>query len=122
MGLLGVGLTYGSLQACDAITGTDSCGGPGLLVVLLVVVVMILAGNAMLRAFGVGEPGGLSFLGVAIFVAVCLVFLVEQLLEPWMIVVGPLLCALGFGTAHWVVNRFNAELLAEEGPEAHDIR
>ncbi|GAA1931836.1 hypothetical protein [Nocardioides marmoribigeumensis] len=122
VGLLGVGLTIGSLKACDAITGTDSCGGPGLLVVLAVVIVMVMAGSALLRAFGVSEPGGLSFLGVAIFVAICLVFLLEQLLEPWMIVVGPALCALGYGTAHWVVNRFNTELLAEDGPEAHDIR
>ena len=122
IGLLGVALTYGSLQACDALTGTDSCGGPGLLVVLVVVVVMILAGSALLRAFGVPEPGGLSFLGVAIFVALCLVFLLEQLLEPWMVGVGPALCCLSFGTAHWIVNRFNTELLAEETAEPHDVR
>jgi hypothetical protein len=122
VGLLGVVLTVGALQTCDAITGTDSCGGPGLLVVLVVVVVMVMVGTALLRAFGVNEPGGLSFLGVAIFVAVCLVFLIEQLLEPWMIVVGPVLCALGYGTAHWVVNRFNTELLADEQPEPHDVR
>ena len=122
VGLLGVGLTFGALQTCDAITGTDSCGGPGLLVVLVVVVVMVMAGSALLRAFGVSEPGGLSFLGVAIFVAICLVFLLQQLLEPWMVVVGPVLCALGYGTANWVVNRFNTELLAEDSPEPHDVR
>ncbi len=122
VGLLGVGLTFGSLKACDAVTGTDSCGGPGLLVVLVVVVLMIMAGSALLRAFGVPEPGGLSFLGVAIFVALCLVFLLEQLLEPWMVVVGPALCLVSFGIAHWVVNRFNTELLAEEGAEPHDVR
>lgn len=122
VGLLGVLLTFVSLQACDALTGTDSCGGPGLLVVLAVVVVMIFAGKAALAAFGVPESGGLSFLGVAVFVAVCLVFLVEQLLEPWMVVVGPVLCALGYGAAYWLVNRFNTELLEEEGAEPHDVR
>ena len=122
VGLLGAALTVGALQTSDAITGTDSCGGPGLLVVLVVVVVMVMAGTALLRAFGVNEPGGLSFLGVAIFVAFCLVFLLEQLLEPWMLVVGPVLCALGYGTAHWVVNRFNTELLTDEQPEPHDVR
>jgi hypothetical protein len=122
VGLLGVGLTFGALQTCDAITGTDSCGGPGLLIVLLVVIVMIMAGSALLRLLGVGESGGLSFLGVAIFVAICLVFLLQQLLEPWMVVAGPVLCALSFGTAHWVVNRFNTELLTDEGPEPHDVR
>ena len=48
--------------------------------------------------------------------------LLAELLEPWMVVVGPALCVLSFATAYWVVNRFNTELLAEESPEPHDVR
>ena len=89
---------------------------------LLVVVLMILGGAAALRQMDVPDAGGLSFLGVAMFVAVCLVVLLPSLLEPWMVIVAPVLCALSFALAHWIVSRFDEDVLAEEGPEPHDVR
>lgn len=122
VGLAAVALTFASLLGCELVTGTDSCGGPGLLVLLAVVVLMILGGAAALRQMDVPDAGGLSFLGVAMFVAVCLVVLLPSLLEPWMIVVAPVLCALTFALAHWIVTRFDEDVMAEDGPEAHDVR
>ncbi len=122
IGLAAVVLTFVSLVGCELVTGTDSCGGPGLLVLLVVVVLMVLGGSALLRMFGVQDSGGLSFLGVAMFVALCLVALLPSLLEPWMIIVAPILCALTFGVAHWIVSRFDEEILEEEQPELHDVR
>ena len=63
-------------------TSTDSCGGPGLLVLVVIVVVMILAGAALLKAFGVGEAGNISFLGVGLMVVVVLLFLLDHLSTP----------------------------------------
>ena len=122
VGLAAVALTFASLLGCELVTGTDSCGGPGLLVLLAVVVLMILGGAAALRQMDVPDAGGLSFLGVAMFVAVCLVVLLPSLLEPWMIVVAPVLCALTFALAHWIVTRFDEDIMAEDGPEPHDVR
>jgi hypothetical protein len=121
VGLAAVVLTYVSLQACELVAGTASCGGPGLFVLLAVVVLMILAGSAALSMLGVPESGGLSFLGVAMFVAVCLVVLLPNLLELWMIVVAPVLCALTFLAAHWIVTRFDEEILETDGPR-YDVR
>jgi L-lactate dehydrogenase complex protein LldE len=76
-----------------------------------------------LRMLGVSEPGGLSFLGVAMFVAVCLVALLPNLLEVWMIVVAPILSAITFWIAHWIVTRFDEDILvADDGPPPHDVR
>lgn len=122
VGLAAVALTFVSLQLCELVTGTDSCGGPGLVVLLAVVVLMILGGAAALRMLGVSEPGGLSFLGVAMFVAVCLVALLPNLLEVWMIVVAPVVSAITFWIAHWIVTRFDEDLLQEDGPPSHDVR
>ncbi len=122
VGLAAVALTFASLKGCELVTGTDSCGGPGLLVLLAVVVLMILGGATALRQLDVPDAGGLSFLGVAMFVAVCLVVLLPSLLEPWMVVVAPVLCALTYLMAQWIVSRFDEEILNEEGPEPHDVR
>ena len=122
VGLAAVALTFASLLGCELVTGTDSCGGPGLFVLLAVVVLMILGGAAALRQMDVPDPGGLSFLGVAMFVAVCLVVLLPSLLEPWMIFVAPVLCAVTFALAQWIVSHFDEDILDEEGPEPHDVR
>ena len=122
VGLAAVAMTFASLQLCELVTGTDSCGGPGLVVLLLVVVLMVLGGSAALRLFAVPESGGISFLGVAMFVAVCLVALLPYLLELWMVVLAPVLCALTFWVAHWIVTRFDEDVLEDETAELHDVR
>jgi len=106
VGALGVLLTYLGLQGCEAVRGTDSCGGPGLLILVAIVVVMVVAGGAVLRALRVPDAGNLSFLGVGILSVVVLMFLIDQLFEPWIIVAIPLLSAAAFALAHWVTTRY----------------
>lgn len=120
VGLLGVGLTWGALRGCVALRGSSSCGGgPGLLFLIAIVVVMVLAGALLLRAFRVPDSGGASFLGVGIVGVITLVALLGVIFSPAMFVVIPLLTALAFGLAYWVTTRFVDP--TEEGPD-HDVR
>ena len=109
IGLLGCALTYLGLKGCELVTGTDSCGGPGLLVLVLIIVVMIVVGAAVLRIFGVPEAANLSFLGVGIMVVVALVFLSDYLYSGSMFLVIPVITALSFATAGWVTSKYPDE-------------
>lgn len=104
--VLGIGLTWLGLLGCDAIRGTQSCGGPGLLVMLAIMAAMVVSGAALLKALGVPQGGSLSFLGFGILAVVVLMFLIEHLYEPWALVAIPVISAVGYGIAHWVTTRF----------------
>lgn len=106
MGLLGCVLTYLGLKGCELVTGTDSCGGPGLLVLVLIVVAMIVLGAVLLRMFKVPEAANLSFLGVSIMLVLALVFLIDHLYAGWMFIAIPVLTALSFSVAAWVTSRY----------------
>lgn len=119
VGLFGALLTYGSLLGCDAVRGTKSCGGPGLLLLLVIVVLMVIVGALLLKMFKVSEPRGTSFLAVGLTAVVVLVTLMEELFSTWMFVAVPLISAAAFLVAQWVTTRYVE--LPERGPE-HDIR
>jgi hypothetical protein len=107
VGLVTVGLTWGSLKGCEVTRGTATCGGgPGLLLLVVIVVVAALLGAALLRAFRVNDPGSTSFLGVALLTVVALLFLIDVLSSGWMIVVIPLVAAGTYALAHWVTTAF----------------
>jgi len=121
VGLLGAALTFAALRGCDAVRGTESCGGgPGLLLLVAVLAVMVLAGALGLALLAVAEPRSTSFLAVGVLCVVALVTLMEQLFSPWMFLVVPLLTGLCFLLAHWVSTTF-VEPPPERGPE-HDVR
>lgn len=124
VGALGCVLTWAGLQGCELATGTDSCGGPGLLVLVLILVAMVVAGTAALKLFGVQGAGNLSLLGVGLLAAVVLVFLTGYLYEPWMFLGIPVLTALCFGVAHWLTTRQvdEADLEPVRQSERHDVR
>ena len=119
VGLGGALLTYGALQGCELLRGTDSCGGPGLLLLVAILVVMVLAGATMLAWLGVSEPRGTSFLGVGITAVVAMVALLETLFSAWMFVAVPVLAAAAYLLAEWVTTRFVEEL--DAGPVV-DVR
>lgn len=106
VGLLGCLATWIGLQGCEVVTGAQTCGGPGLLVLIAIVVAMILLGAALLRMLGVPEPGNLSFLGVGIMSVVALVFLVDYLYDAWMFAVIPVVTALAFSIAQWITTKY----------------
>ena len=82
VGLAAVLLTYGSLRLCDAATGTASCGGgPGLLMLLAIVITLTYLGGWLLRGFGIDDAGSTSFLAVGLVTLVAMLFLVDSLDE-----------------------------------------
>ena len=119
VGAAGVLLTWGGLRGCEALRGTSSCGGPGLLLLVAIAAVMVLTGSALLRLMRVPDPGGTSFLGVGIVGVVTFVGLLDVVFSQAMLVVLPLLGAVAFALARWVTTRFVD--LTEEGPD-HDVR
>jgi len=123
VGLLGAALTFVGLKGCEVVTNTDSCGGPGLLVLLVIIVVMILVGATMLKAFRVSEAGNISFLGVGLLVVLMLLFSLDYLYEPWMVAVVVGLTAVCFSIAQWVTGQITEDVLDDQpGPERHDVR
>lgn len=71
--ITGVGLTWLILQGCTAVRGVSSCGGIGLLGVLVVVLVQVLVGATLLAALHVTEPRSTAVLGVGLLSCLTLV-------------------------------------------------
>ncbi len=120
VGLLGTGLTAAGLRGCEAVRGTDSCGGPGLGLLVAIVAVMVIAGAVLLKLLGVSEHRGTSFLGTGLMCVVALVALMEQLFSVWMFVVVPLICAVTYLIAQWVTTRL-VEIDTDDRPHV-DVR
>jgi hypothetical protein len=105
-GVLLVGLTGAGFRLCEVIQGAPSCGDPGFLLLLAIVIVVIVVGKAMLAAWSVPDPGSTSFLAVGLLCVVALLFLVNVLFNWWMIIVIPALGMLCFALSHWVTTAF----------------
>jgi hypothetical protein len=120
VGAVGVALSYLSLQGCNAVRGTKSCGGgPGLLLLIVILVVMALLGGVLLALWAVPEPRSTSLLGVGVLAVVVLLGVLPQEYSVWMFLVVPVICAASYLLAHWVTTAFVE--LPEKGPQ-HDIR
>ena len=91
-----VGLTKASFSLCESWQGTDSCGGPGFFLLVVILVLAVLVGSLVLRLCKVGEPGTTSFLAVGITSVVALLFLVDELFEWWMVIAIPLVSIVAF--------------------------
>lgn len=102
VGLATVGLTWLGLRACEVARGTSSCGNPGFLLLIAILVAMVLAGSALLRAFRVADPSSTSFLAVGLLTVLVLLFLIEALFSWTMVIVIPLLAIGCFAASHWV--------------------
>jgi hypothetical protein len=113
VGLLMVGLSWGSLRLCEVARGTSSCGQPGFVVVLAILVLLVVVGRLLLRSLGVPDAGSISFLGVGVVAVVTLLFLVGALFEWWIVLVLPAVSVASFALAHWVSTAF------VETPEGH---
>ncbi|MGH3346062.1 MAG: hypothetical protein ACRDO4_03695 [Nocardioides sp.] len=106
VGALLVGLVWGSLRLCEVVRGTSSCGQPGFLVLLAILVVLVVVGRALLKGFGVDDAGSTSFLGVGVVAVVVLLFLSGQLFEWWTALVVPAAAVASFALAQWVSTAF----------------
>ena len=106
VGVITVGLTWGALRLCELVKGTSSCGNPGFLLLVAIMVAMTLLGSLLLRVWGVPDPGSTSFLAVGLLAVLTLLFLVDVLFNWWMIIVVPLFAVLSFAVSHWVTTAF----------------
>lgn len=103
VGALGVLLVWLAGVGCEAVRGTSSCGGgPGLLVLVVVLGVLAWAGSLLLRVFSVPDAASTSVLAVGILAVLVMVFLLGSLEEWWTAVAVPLAAAAAYGAAWWV--------------------
>ena len=102
VGVLTVGLTWAGFRLCEVVQGTSSCGDPGFLLLLAIMIAMAVLGAALLGAWDVAEPRSTSVLAVGLLAVVTLLFLVDVLFSSWMILVIPLIAMATFAVAHWV--------------------
>ncbi len=99
VGAAAVGLVRAGQSACEAMSGTSSCGGgPGLLVLVVIVVLLAGVGAGLLRVLGVPHPGSTSTLAVGLATVVTLLLWVDALFE----VSGAVLAALTVVVAYVV--------------------
>ncbi len=127
IGGLAVLLSWVATSACDVVRGTPSCGGgPGLLILLALLVVLAYAGSLVLRVFGVPDAGSTSVLAVGILAVLVLVFLLGSIDEWWMVVAIPLTAAIGYCASWWVTASVRTDESDPEDAvahrEPHDVR
>jgi hypothetical protein len=127
VGALIVGLTTASFELCSWIQGTNSCGGPGVFLLLAILMLAVVLGTVVLRLCQVPEPGSTSFLAVGLTSVVALLFLVDALFEWWMVVVIPLVSVATFLLSHWVTATFvepakPVGVIDEPDVVDHDVR
>ncbi len=102
VGILTVGLTWGGFRLCEVVQGTSSCGDPGFLLLLAIMIAMAVLGATLLGAWDVAEHRSTSVLAVGLLAVVTLLFLVDVLFSSWMILVIPVIAMATFAVAHWV--------------------
>ena len=103
VGGLAVLLAWLAGVGCEAVRGTSACGGgPGLLILLVVLVVLTGAGTLLLRVLDVPHAGSTSLLAVGILAVLVLVFLLGSLDEGWALVTVPVASAISYAASWWV--------------------
>ncbi|TGN62981.1 hypothetical protein EXE59_02735 [Nocardioides eburneiflavus] len=123
VGALGVLLVWLAGVGCEAVRGTSSCGGgPGLLVLVVVLGVLAWAGSLLLRVFAVPDAGSTSLLGVGILAVLVMVFLLGSLDQWWTAVAVPVAAAAAFAASWWVTTTVVGEDAEAEASAPHDVR
>lgn len=95
-GALVVGLVFSGERGCDAVSGSSSCGGVGMLMLTVILVGAYALGVLLLRMFGVDEPGLTAFFGIMLPLVVVLAFLTDQVFSSSMVLILPALAACSF--------------------------
>jgi hypothetical protein len=119
VGVFGTLLFYVGLRGCEKLNGTESCGGPGFFLLVAILVLMVLLGGVLLKAWQISDPRGTSFLAVGVLCVVVLVTLMAALFSVWMFVLVPVISAGAYSLSQWVTTRFVEPV--ERGPD-HDVR
>ena len=106
VGLLAVLLTFASLKLCELVRGTDSCGGPGLLLLVATLVILTYVGGWLLRGFAIDDPGSTSFLAVGLLAVIAMLFFLDVIYNWWMVIVIPIVAMATYALSWWVTTRF----------------
>ena len=124
-GLATVLLAFGAARGCDALRGTESCGGGvGLLAVVGILAIEVLIGATLLKACRIADPFSTSFLGVGVVATIAMLAFLDHINSPWMLLVIPLMTAAAFALSWWVTVRvidehpMSGEADAERGEPA----
>lgn len=95
-GALVVALVFSGERGCDAVAGSPSCGGVGLLMLAVVLVGAYAVGVLLLRLFSVDQAGLTAFFGIMLPLVVVLAFLTDAVFSTSMALILPALSACGF--------------------------
>lgn len=115
VGVITVGLVWVSLRVCEVARGTSSCGNPGFLLLVAVLVAAALAGAALLRAFGIADGSGTSFLAMALVAVLLLLVLTDHLFAWWMVLAVPAVAMPSYLVSHLLTTA----TVEPGGPELH---
>lgn len=123
VGGLAVLLAWVATSGCDVVRGTSSCGGgPGLVILVVVLAALAWAGGVLLRVFGVPDAGSTSILAVGVMAVLVLVFLLGSIDEWWMVLAIPLTAVMAYCASWWVTTAVVGADTGAEAPEPHDVR
>ena len=103
-GLVAVLLEILTQRGCESVRGVGSCGGLGLVALLVILALEIAVGAVLLRAFGVADPTSTSFLGVGIVAVLAMMFFLGSIDSPWMFLVLPVMTAAAFAISYWITD------------------
>ncbi|QIX28273.1 hypothetical protein ncot_18010 [Nocardioides sp. JQ2195] len=123
VGALAVAMTYLAVQGCEKVKGTSSCGTPGFFLLLAIMILLVVLGSSLLKAWQISDPGSTSFMAVGLVAVVALLFLIQVIFSPWMVLVIPLVGGAAFVVSHWLTSLFVDEdsPLEEATPDAATV-
>lgn len=123
VGVLAVLLAWLSTSACDVVRGTSSCGGgPGLLILVVVLAALAYVGSVLLRIFSVPEAGSTSVLAVGILAVLVLVFLLGSIDQWWMVIAIPVAAVIAYCASWWVTTAVVGDEAEPVAPVPRDVR
>jgi hypothetical protein len=109
-GLLTVLIGFLAAKGCDAVGGSDGCGGGlGLLALILILAIEVFIGAKLLQLWRITDPYSTSFLGVGLVAMVAMLVFLDSIDSAWMLLVIPVLTALAYLLSWWVTVRFVEE-------------
>ena len=121
VGLGVVGLTFISSRGCQAVRGTGNCGAIGLLFLVAILVVAVLFGAVLLRAWKIGDPLNSSFLAVGLVAVIAMLFFLDYIDQWWMVIAIPAISAVTYLLSWWVTRTFISERADDQADEPVDI-